>query len=385
MSYSGTGSRAEQPAQPGAGEVFTKTIPEHGADSKDQFIALLAHEIRSPLSTVSAAIDVLEAAPFDSEALHQSIALLRRQTATLSAIVEDLLDSSRVQRGVLRIKLRQGDLCQTLRTAAESMIPQLARRGQTLVLDIPDRPVPASIDEVRFSQVVSNLVGNASKYSPSETSVFVRLYHADHEAIITVKDCGVGIAKDSLEQIFDLYYQIEQGTSSPSIGLGIGLMLVRRIVELHGGKVVALSDGPGCGSEFRVALPITESTPIERVARQTARVLIVDDDPDLLQMLGLLLAKMGHQAKVVGNSSDAIREIVEFVPNLVLVDASVEGALSIPSQVSGMDIPKPMIVVHSGHGSIEDRKRSREAGFDGHVIKPLAIEDLRALLTASTS
>jgi CheY-like chemotaxis protein/two-component sensor histidine kinase len=318
--------------------------------------------------------------------------VIGRQLDHLTRLVDDLLDVSRVTTTKVRLSLRPLDFTRAVKAAVEALRARGAMDRHQVTCEGP--PVWVNADETRIEQIVTNLVGNAVKFTPPGGTVAVTVGREGHDAVLTVKDSGVGIPPDAVARIFDLFVQGEGTLDRAQGGLGIGLTLVRRLVELHGGTVRARSDGPGKGSTFTVHLPATEapaSTAPERIPMAPAstsprRVLIVEDNDDAREMLRVLLTHEGHEVHEAVDGPSGLEAALTLRPDVALLDVGLPGldgyalARAIRARPQGQQI---FLVALTGYGQLEDRQRANEAGFDAHVAKPVDPTGLTLLLARS--
>ena len=356
---------------------------------KDEFLGMLAHELRNPLAPIIYSVAALERQMPAPEA-KRPLEIISRQARRMTRIVDDLLDVSRVTQGKISLKRERLDIASIVGIAAEVSRAIMDARGHRLEVRVPGTPVPVSGDAVRLGQVFENLLSNAAKYTPPGGSVTVTVEREGPNAIVRVRDTGVGISADVLPRIFDLFVQADTTLDRSEGGLGIGLTLVSRLTHMHGGVVEARSDGPGLGAEFLVRLPLeadTVGTGHEGsrdgggVVRRR-RYLIVDDNVDSAESLRLLLEMRGHKAHVVHDGRFAAEAAREFQPDIVLLDIGLPGmdGYQVVRQFrSAPDLATLMIVATTGYGRLEDKLRCLAAGFDQHIAKPLDVEDIEAL------
>jgi PAS domain S-box-containing protein len=358
---------------------------------KDEFLATLAHELRNPLAPIHSGLQLLSLAPPGSAAAEQARRIMERQTRHLVRLVDDLLEVARIRTGKLDIRREPVELAAVLGSAVEASRPLIEAAGHALTIDLPPEPVLLDADPVRLAQVMANLLNNAAKYTDPGGAIGLAARREGGEVHVSVRDNGVGIEPAMLERVFDLF--VQSGAARPRVqgGLGIGLTLARTLVELHGGTIEARSAGRCKGSEFTVRLPVPCTRPgAGEPAAQAClpstpsrRVLVVDDNVDAAESLGMLLKAMGHVVDVVNDGAAALEAAHAARPELVLLDltmpdmdgTTVAQRLRADPCCAGM-----RIVALTGHGRDDDRRRSREAGFDDHVVKPVAPERLRALL-----
>ena len=363
---------------------------------KDEFLAMLGHELRNPLAAISSALELLRLGAGSRERLH---GVLDRQTSQLRRLVEDLLDLARITRGDIPLRSEPAALVGIVESAVRGATPQAEAKRHELVLELPAEGVEIEGDPVRLEQVVANLLGNAVKYTPAGGRIEVRLAREGEEAVLSVRDNGVGIPTDLLPHVFDPFTQAERSLDRAQGGLGIGLTLVQRIVRMHGGSVAASSEGAGRGTELVVRLPVRGSgapgmpaLPPEQTA-SPLRLLLVDDHPDAAESLGELLRLQGHEVTVAHDGPAALDSARRRPPDVVLLDLGLPG-------MDGYEVARrlraegtaerALIVALTGYGSDEDRRRSRESDIDHHLVKPVDLAELERLLaerepTASSS
>jgi CheY-like chemotaxis protein len=311
----------------------------------------------------------------------------------LSRLVDDLLDASRIASGKIELRREPIDLSQALRRAVEACRPLIEARGQSLDVVLPPEPLPVNGDIIRLSQVVQNLLNNAAKFTPADGRIELSLTRDGELAVIRVRDSGIGIAPHLLPKVFDLFTQGDRGLDRSEGGLGIGLTLVREIAHMHGGSVRASSGGEGHGAEFTVCLPTladahTDRTGARRGAAGTQgaaprRILIIDDNHDAADSLATLLQLWGHRTWSAHDGQAALSLAREVAPDIVLLDIGlpVMDGYEVAHQLRQLDgTQRSLLVAVTGYGQAEDRLRSREAGFDHHLVKPVDIEALRRLL-----
>ena len=364
---------------------------------KDEFLAMLAHELRNPLAAIVASQGILDTLPARNDLEKRARAIGKRQAQHLSRLIDDLLDVSRVTRGKIELHREPVALAALLRGVADSARSSIESRNQVLelALDAPDVHVEG--DRTRLEQVFTNLLDNASKYTDAGGSIRVSLGRGGgeqgDEAVVTVADNGIGIASEALSNLFNLFYQAETGLARGSGGLGIGLTLVRSLVELHGGRIEVRSDGRGKGSEFEVRLPVYLGADAYAAAaahksaaadgRQGRRILIVEDNADARATLRDLCELWGHSVETASDGFEGVRRALEWEPDLALVDVGLPGidgfevARRVRGQPRGRDLN---LVALTGYGTPEDRDRALKAGFDLHLTKPADPEVLFALL-----
>jgi hypothetical protein len=360
------------------------------AQKMHEFIAMLAHELRNPLAPIRNAVALMQRRNIQDPIVETMRKTIERQSGQLARIIDELLDVNRVARGQFTIEKETVDLRDILHRAIETSRPLIDSRQHTLNLDIGPNPIPVHADPMRLQQVVVNLLNNAAKYTPSQGTISLIAREEDGNAEIRVRDTGKGIPRDSLDRVFDLFIQLEPNSGSALGGLGVGLALVRRIVELHGGRVQARSEGLGRGAEFSVRLPISQS-PLHALSEEFAdekyenavRVLICDDNVDAADSLALMLQAVGQEARAVYDGATALRLCGTYRPHLILLD------IGMP-HMSGYDVVRalraapggeePVIAAVTGWGQDADKVRAREAGFDRHFTKPISEGALRGVI-----
>ena len=369
-----------------------ESLEEQGRNLTE-FLAMLAHELRNPLAPIRNALAIIAAAEQGNSRVKWSREIIERQTAHLTRLVDDLLDVSRITRGKLRLRSAPVDMRVTLQRAIESTRPLIEQRGHRLHVRSPDEAAIVHGDLMRLTQVVLNLLNNAAKYTPEGGDIWVSIEAQGSDVTVRVRDNGVGIAPHVLDGIFDLFAQGERTLDRSEGGLGIGLTLARRIVALHGGSIAARSDGPGKGAEFTVTLPrldvdSSEANPAMGVSKvpggsQRHYVLVVDDNADAAESIAMLLRMHGQEVDIEGNGAGAIARIRARRPDILLLD------IGLPD-VSGYEVAREAralpegdrirMFALTGYGQEDDRRRSVEAGFDGHLVKPIAPTDLVSLV-----
>ena len=358
---------------------------------KNEFLAMLSHELRNPLAPMRNALMLLKRERLPEHTRAEIHGVIERQLQQMVRLVDDLLDVSRIIRGKIDLRWEELDLGSIVQRAIETAQPTIEANGQRLNVSLPQEALLIRGDAVRLAQAVSNLLTNAAKYSRSATPIELaaRLEH-DH-AIITVKDRGVGIPLHLVPRLFDLFVQGEHTIARTQGGLGIGLTLVKRIVELHHGWVHAYSAGPGQGSEFTIQLPAiasrhqtpgTAATPIAH-GGPSRRVLVVDDNVDAAETIAMILRLSGHQVRCAHDGRTALTSASEYQPEIILLDIGlpeVDG-YEVARRIRAMDhLRNVRIVAISGYGQDEDRRRSHDAGIDQHLTKPVDLDALRSFL-----
>ena len=359
---------------------------------KDEFLATLAHELRNPLAPLRAGLHLLRLSP-DGDHVARTREMMDRQLVHMVRLIDDLLDVSRVSNGKLTLRTERVSVQSVVRTAIEAVRPLVESAGHELTTRMPDAPVVVDGDPIRLAQVVGNLLTNAAKYTPEGGRIAVAVAGEADAVVLRVADTGSGIPADMLPKVFDLFTQVGTVRDRSQGGLGIGLALVRKLVEMHGGTVVAESPGIGQGSTFVVRLPAeAPSAPPAETAAGPARpgrtvsgrrVMIVDDNADTVETMAMMLDLDGHRTETAGDGPAALAAIPVFRPDVLILDLGMPG-------MSGYEVAERarslglldgcVLVALTGRGSDEDKQKSRAAGFDFHLTKPVESADLDAVL-----
>lgn len=361
---------------------------EDRVHERDRFLAILGHELRNPLGAILLASQMRDD---DGRLDADHGQLIERQARHLTRLVNDLLDLSRVVSGKIALKAQSCDLRQIVGQSLQTL-SEFARGHQVAVeVRQPDEPLPAFADPVRADQIISNILSNALKYTLDGGHVVVSLERDGTQAVIRVSDDGLGIAPERIGNIFELFAQAENAIGRAQGGMGIGLALVRNLVELHGGTVTAHSEGVGKGSEFVIRLPLTDQAlapeaasppPISNAEARQRRIVIVEDNPDVRELLGLKLRRLGHSVDAIGDGAKGIQAILRVRPDMALIDIGLPGldgyeiARQVRSEIGG----NVVLVAVSGFGQPEDKRKAIEAGFDDHLTKPADVRDIEDLL-----
>jgi signal transduction histidine kinase/CheY-like chemotaxis protein len=365
---------------------------------KDQFLAMLAHELRNPLAPIRNAVELMRQVESDDPAFQPSREMVERQVKHLARLVDDLLDVSRLTQGSIRLRKEMVDLGAVVERAVDATHSLIEGRSHTLSLSLPEPPLRLEADAARLEQVVANLLDNSAKYTMPGGHIWLSVERQGEEALIRVRDNGIGVPPDVLGRVFEPFVQSDGSLARSEGGLGIGLTLVRSLTEMHGGTVEAHSPGLGQGSEFVVHLPVRAAAalPEPPPPRETSpftparpvRVLVVEDNLDAAESLATLLRLWGHEVRVVHDGLDALDEARAYRPEVVLLDIGLPGldgyqvAERLRSEV-GLD--HALLVAMTGYGQPEDRRRSREAGIHHHFVKPVEPFVLRNLLAEVAS
>jgi signal transduction histidine kinase/CheY-like chemotaxis protein len=357
---------------------------------KDEFLATLAHELRNPLAPIRTGLDILRIRSGDAQATQRATDIMERQLRQMVRLVDDLLDVSRINTGKLAIKMGRVELKAVVNDALEVVRSYIELHGHELIIDLPDRPVFLHGDATRLAQILSNLLNNAAKYTNRGGRVTLEAHVEDRTLVLAVSDTGIGLAPEMLDQVFEMFVQVDSTLERTNAGLGVGLSLARRLVELHGGTIAAQSAGVGQGSTFTVRLPIvvdpeppTKPTPAAFISAETYRILLADDNVDFVNSIGALLSAMGHSVVITHNGPDALTAAARFCPDYAFLD------IGLP-QMSGYDLargirklacgPETVLVAVTGWGQEKDRQLAFEAGFDHHMVKPVRFEQIEEIL-----
>lgn len=370
---------------------------EEADQRKNEFLAMLAHELRNPLASIRSVLELLKTAPEELPPVElRSIRdILDRQVSQLTRLVNDLLDTARITQGRIELHKMPVALADVIAQAIEASRPVIDMREHELTVSLPPKPLWLQADPARLVQVLTNLLNNAAQYMDTGGPIWLLAEPEGGTVIIKVIDRGIGIPADILPRVFELFTQANPPLHRPQGGLGLGLALVRKLVEMHGGSVQAFSEGPGRGSMFMVRLPILASDKAPKPAAtpprtpgsvaSAQRILIVDDNKDLGDSLALLLRRHGHDVRVVGDGESALAAIPSYNPEVVFLDIGLPG-------IDGYEVARRLredphraamrLVALTGYGQEDDVQRITAAGFDLHMLKPVRLEDLQAALSA---
>jgi PAS domain S-box-containing protein len=365
---------------------------------KDEFLATLAHELRNPLAPIRNGLQVLRLAGNDRIAMEQARTMMERQLAHMVHLVDDLLDLSRISRGKITLRKERMELAKVVQQAVETSRPAIEQAGHELTVALPPGPIFVDADATRLAQVFSNLLNNAAKYTEHGGRIWLTVRRQGAEAIVAVRDTGVGIPAHMLAKVFEMFTQVDRNLERAQGGIGIGLSIVKRLVEMHNGSVEAFSGGHGMGSEFVVRLPVvlsilpdSGSREHEPIGPSKRRILVVDDNRDAAVSLAMMLNLMGNETQTAHDGVEALELIPVFGPQVVLLDIGMprlngyDTARRIRAEAWGASI---ILIALTGWGQEEDRRRSHEVGFDQHLVKPVepaALEKLLAKLQVETA
>jgi signal transduction histidine kinase/CheY-like chemotaxis protein len=359
---------------------------------KDEFLAMLSHELRNPLAPLRNCIAVLEKASSQGQPVPNLIPTMQRQVNHLTRLVDDLLDVSRITTGKINLIKKPLNLNLVINRAVETYQPAARSKGQRLEVHLSENAI-INADETRLTQAFSNLFDNAVKYTPVGGAITVGSHVPDRQAIVTIADTGIGISEDVLPRIFDLFEQAERSLDRSQGGLGLGLALVRSLVELHGGSVTASSAGVGKGSKFIVRLPTlttdegtdgdTKAAAGSPQKSRRGRVLVVDDSTDAADTLRILIAAWGFEVRTAYSADAALDQLSEFKPDFAILDIGMPGqdGYTLARQLKDV-IPGVVLIALSGYGMEEDRVKGRQAGFDYHLTKPGDLVSLEKILSS---
>jgi signal transduction histidine kinase len=360
---------------------------------KSEFLAMLAHELRNPLAPLRNGLHIMGRASPDGAAVEQLRAMMERQIEQLVRLIDDLLDLSRITNGKIELRTERIDLAAAVQDAVETSRPLIEASGHRLTVTLPPQPVHVDADRTRLAQVFANLLNNSAKYTERGGHIDLTVERQGSDVVVRVKDDGVGIPADMLPRIFDMFTQVDRTLERSQGGLGIGLTLVRRLVEMHGGRVEAHSGGRGKGSEFVVRLSVAlapvggprqgDGAGDTRHGRSKYRILAVDDNRDSAVSLALMLQIMGHETRTAYDGLEAVEAAAAFRPDVMLCDIGLPGlngyetCRRIREQPWGRGM---VLIALTGWGQEEDKCRSKEAGFNFHMVKPVDPDALEKLL-----
>lgn len=358
---------------------------------KNEFIATLAHELRNPLAPIRTGLHVMARLPGDGNESLKVRQMMERQVGLLVRMIDDLLDIARITRGKVELQREKMDLRSAVDLAVEASQPLMDAASHRLIVDLPAAPLWVHADRARLAQSIGNLLNNAAKYTPDGGRIEVSASEEAGNAVVRIRDNGAGLSAEMLPQVFEMFTQERQTLGRSQGGLGIGLSLVRRLIDMHGGTASAHSDGLGCGSTFTLRLPIgasEASTPSSRPAPSASaidaapslRILVVDDNADAADSLVLLLRAAGHETCTAYDGHQALREAASFCPQVVVCDIGLPGldGYQVAARLrADPSLNQPLLVAATGWGSADDRRKALEAGFDLHLTKPV---DAMALL-----
>ena len=364
---------------------------ERAVQMRDEFMAMLAHELRNPLAPMSNALYIMRMQNIQDPVVQKSTEVLSRQVEHIVRMVDDLMDVARLERGKVGLRKRRVDLNRIVAAAVDTCLPAAQGRGHQLSVHYADTALPIDADAVRIEQIVSNLVNNAIKFTARPGELRIETRAENGEALISVQDPGIGFDPEAAEKLFTPFLQVNPTLERTAGGLGIGLTIVRRLAELHGGSVVASSPGPGKGARFVVRLPLaTGPAEMQRQVLPAAparrrKVVVIEDNSDIRESLQTILTTWGHEVSTEADGPSGLARVLEVKPDVAVVDLGLPG-------LNGYDvarrirdaIPKRNIrlIALTGYGQATDRERAADAGFDAHLLKPVALEVLARELGA---
>jgi PAS domain S-box-containing protein len=367
---------------------------------KDEFVATLAHELRNPLAPIRNAVYILQRSDYDDAAgrdrARSLLPMMEKQVDHLVRLVDDLLEVSRITSGKIELQKEMCDVNAILRQAVDTSQPNIQRGGHRLTVELPSTPLPLDADPVRLAQVFANLLNNAAKYTEDGGHIWLKAERSGEQVAVSVRDNGIGILPEMLPRVFDLFSQSEHGRRRSQGGLGLGLALVRGLVQMHGGRVEARSDGRDRGSEFVVSLPLgaavtsetNRTSGEEAVQHPSHRVLVVDDDYAVADSFAMLLAQLGMNVRIAYDGEAALSQVSSFKPHFAFIDIGMPGIDGYETARRVRMLPEGehlFLAALTGWGQEKDRRRSVEAGFDRHFVKPIKIDALEDLLASTQS
>ncbi|HKQ25744.1 MAG TPA: ATP-binding protein [Burkholderiales bacterium] len=372
--------------------VMTREALREADSRKDEFLATLSHELRNPLAPLRSSLEILKLVGTAGPPAATAMEIMERQLSHLVRLVDDLMEVSRITRGNVELRKEPVRLDVALRNAVEASDSLFRTGGHRLGVSIPDEPMVLEADPVRLAQIFGNLLNNAAKYTETGGAITIEAKRESLEAVVVISDTGDGIEPDLLPQLFKIFARGNRSAKRNQSGLGIGLALVRRLTEMHGGRVDAESDGPGKGSRFTVRLPLNPAQQVapvrikpDKPITSSVRILVIDDNRDAAESLCILLGQVGAEVRVAHDGPEALAAFAVYRPDVVLLDIGMPG-------MSGYEVarrirasqqePRASIVALTGWGQDEDRRRVREAGFDHHLVKPADLEALRSLIAS---
>jgi PAS domain S-box-containing protein len=362
---------------------------------KDEFLAVLAHELRNPLAPIRTGLELMRLAADDRALVEDIRSTMERQTQQMVRLIDDLLDVSRITRGTFELRTTRVELARIVESALETARPFIHECGHRYSVDVPAEAIVLEADPTRLAQVIANLLNNAAKYTPRGGQISLEVARDGDEVVVRVTDSGIGIPAEMLDRIFDMFTQVDRSLERSHGGLGIGLTLVRRLVEMHGGSVAVASAGEGRGSEFSIRLPVSpaagerEMSGVDDVvgARGRRRVLVADDNEQAARVLGMLLTMMGNDVRIANDGLEAVELADKFRPDIAFLDIGMpklngyEAARRIRKQPWGNGV---VLAALTGWGQEDDRRRTGDAGFDHHFVKPIEPAALQRLLAERT-
>jgi CheY-like chemotaxis protein/two-component sensor histidine kinase len=360
--------------------------------AKDDFLAMLGHELRNPLAPIISGLELLRlrAKAGGHVDPDQDLQVLQRQAQHLIHLVDDLLDTSRIAHGKIELVRERLEVASVVAAAIETASPLVESRKHTLDVDVAAHGLVVEADRARLTQAIANLLTNAAKYTEPGGHIAVSARRAGDAIAIAVRDNGIGIAPDMLPRVFNMFVQERQALDRSRGGLGLGLAIVRNLVELHGGSVESKSDGQGRGSEFVIRIPavvttevrVTDTPPQIEKRLRGRKIMVVDDNADAAELLAMLLEQLGNTTRVAHDATGALQIVEEFAPELAVLDIGlpVIDGYELARRIRSRNGEQPHLIALTGYGQASDKERAHSAGFDAHLVKPVAIGALQALI-----
>jgi signal transduction histidine kinase/ActR/RegA family two-component response regulator len=362
---------------------FERTLSEQD-QRKDEFLATLAHELRNPLAPLRTGLQVLRLSQ-NAETAARTLQMMERQLGQMTRLIDDLLDVSRISSGKIVLRLERIALNAVLETAVEAARPLIDEAGHALTIELPNEPLWLHADPTRMAQMLANLLTNSAKYTPQGGSIVLSARRQDDGVVISVADNGLGIPADMMGRVFDMFTQVNQTMDRAQGGLGIGLALVKRLAEMHGGSIEVHSDGVNMGSTFSMRFPLAEGSapapaPAPELLTSSAvptpgrRVLVVDDNEDAAETLAMLLSLSGYETRTAFDGPDALSAAKQFQPHVVFLDIGLPGmsGYEVARRLRGVaGLEAARLIALTGWGTEDDQRKSRDAGFDAHLTKPV--------------
>lgn len=361
---------------------------------KDEFLATLGHELRNPLAPISNALQIMQMSNEIGPSLQQVRDIMEQQVAYMVRLIDDLLEVSRITRGKIELRKENVDIAPLIAGAVEMTRNQFEENQVKLSITLPAEPVVLHVDPIRMTQVIANLLGNAAKYTDAGGQAWLTASRSKDEFILSVRDTGAGIPPDMLEQIFEMFSQVDRTFNRARGGLGIGLTLSRSLISLHGGSISAHSEGPGTGTEMKVHLPVSNARPLRSSPPKVdpddlllpvrRRILVVDDTRAATYVLSRLLESLGQEVQVANDGETALQLLSESTPEIVFSDIAMPlmDGYELATRIRQLGFLDLTLVAVTGFGQREDRERARAAGFDFHLVKPASVQSIRELLSA---
>jgi signal transduction histidine kinase len=359
--------------------------------NKDEFLAMLAHELRNPLAPIKNAAQILRMANSEDARIVRAQTIIERQADHLAKLVDELLDLSRIQKGKIRLTREHVDLATAVSRAVDTCEQLIKAQRHTVTLDLhAGDPLYVDADPTRLDQILVNLISNAAKYTASGGSIHITVARENEMAVVRIRDTGIGLAPDNLQLVFELFAQVEQSLARSQGGLGLGLKLVKELVELHGGKVEARSEGLGKGSEFIVRLPalkasepaVVSEIPTAAAVSSPKRILVVDDNPDNRETMEMLLTMQGHSVELAADGEEAVEKALEGRHDVAFVDIGLPklSGYEVATEIRRRGGDHIVLIAVSGYGQAEDKRKALEAGFNAHLTKPVSSGTFKQVL-----